>query len=90
MKALGCAWEMWSGVIGLNTNQKVFDADIPVGNAGHLAASERAALADYVIGLWSQFREGSSAKVPTTNNEAKSPFGAFGAVEGGYLKLCAE
>jgi hypothetical protein len=90
MKAPGCSWEMWSGVIGLNTNLKVFDAEIPVGNAGHLADSERVALADYMIGLWSQFREGSPAKVPTTNDGGKSPFGAFGEVEGGYLKMCAE
>jgi hypothetical protein len=90
MKAPGCRWAMWSGVIGLSTTLEVFDADDPVGNFSHLSDTERVALADYMIDLWSQFREDSSAKIPAANNEGQSPFGAFGDVEGGYLRMCAE
>jgi hypothetical protein len=70
MTAPGCPWEMWSGVIGLSTDLKVFDADIGVGNAGQLADSERTALADYMIALWTRFRE---AKTQNTNYGARPP-----------------
>jgi hypothetical protein len=50
-----------------------------------MSASERVALADYMIDLWSQFRGDSGAKIPAANSE-----GPFGDVEGGYLKMCAE
>ena len=69
---------------------KVWDGGMPVGDPADLPDSERVALADYMIDLWSQFREDSSAKIPAANTEGKSPFGAFGDVEGGYLKMCAE
>jgi hypothetical protein len=74
-------------VIGLSESLCVFDGENAAGHASDLPTSERVALADYMIGLWSRFRE---AKIQTANNEEQSPFGAFGDIEGGYRKMCAE
>jgi hypothetical protein len=60
---------MWSGVIGLSTTLEVFDAGDAVGNSTHLSDAERVAFANYMIDLWSKFRDESDAKVPTTNAE---------------------
>jgi hypothetical protein len=57
MKAPGCPWRFWSGVIGLSTTLCAFDRESPVGNASDLSQRGRAALADYMIGLWSRFRD---------------------------------
>lgn len=55
MKAPGCQWE-FGGAIGLSKSLCVFEAGNGVGGAGDLPDSERIALANYMIDLWTQFR----------------------------------
>jgi hypothetical protein len=57
MKAPGCAWEFSGGAIGLSTSLCVFDGGIAAGHASDLSNSERAALADYMMTLWTRFRD---------------------------------
>jgi hypothetical protein len=57
MKAPGCPWEFWGGAIGLSNSLIVFDAGHPVGSASHLSNRGRAALANYMIDLWTRFRD---------------------------------
>jgi hypothetical protein len=64
--------------IGLSETLCVFDGGNAAGHGSDLPDSERVALADYMIALWSRFRE---PKIQTANNEAQSPFAAFGDVE---------
>jgi hypothetical protein len=68
MKAPGCRWVMASGVIGLSASLTVYDADNAVGDASHLSAIERAALADYMIALWSRFRDGNHVDTTSTSS----------------------
>jgi hypothetical protein len=57
MKAPGCHWEFWNGAIGLSTDLSVFEAGDEVGTASNLPDSERIALANYMIDLWTQVRD---------------------------------
>jgi hypothetical protein len=56
MMAPGCHWE-FGGAIGLSKSLCVFEAGNGVGEASDLPDSERIALANYMIGLWTQFRD---------------------------------
>jgi hypothetical protein len=60
MKAPGCSWEMWGGVIGITPDLVVYDGEIPVGTASDLRERQRRALAKYMIGLWTRFGEGAA------------------------------
>lgn len=62
MKAPGCVWEFWQGVIGITATLCVFEADIPVGYAGDLSDRSRKALANYMIALWTRFRDEPNPK----------------------------
>jgi len=57
IKAPGCSWEFWSGVVGLTTNLCVWDGDRPAGYAGSMTKRSRVALANYMIALWTRFRD---------------------------------
>ncbi len=57
MKAPGCVWQFWSGSIGLNDRSLCFDGGSPVGYATDMSDRSRKALANYMIGLWTKFRD---------------------------------
>jgi hypothetical protein len=59
MKAPGCHWEFHGGAIGISESLYVFDAGVAAGYAGGLPDGEAAALADYLISLWTRFRNES-------------------------------
>jgi hypothetical protein len=62
MKAPGCPWEFWSGVIGLSTSLCLFDQESAVGFASDPSNSERAAIANYMIDLWTRFRHDNTGR----------------------------
>jgi hypothetical protein len=93
MKAPGCRWVMASGVIGLSTSLTVYDADSALGDASELAAGEREALADYMIGLWTRFRDENRVAPSSTSPADIQVRGAslaeqFIDVEGDVRDLC--
>jgi hypothetical protein len=55
---------MWSGVIGISETLTVFDGEDAVGDALDMSDSERVALADYMIVLWTRFREERTQTAP--------------------------
>jgi hypothetical protein len=62
MKPPGCSWEFHSGVIGLSESSLcVYDGGIGTGHAGDLPDGEAVALADYMIALWTRFRDETRA-----------------------------
>lgn len=61
MKAPGCPWRFWSGVVGISSNLVVWEGSgsngCPIGFAKDLKPRARVALANYMIGLWTRFRD---------------------------------
>jgi hypothetical protein len=57
----GCSWEFHSGVVGLSESLCVYDGGMGVGHASDLLDSEVAALADYMIALWTRSRDETRA-----------------------------
>lgn len=57
MKAPGCRLEFWTGVIGLTTNLCVWDGGHPSAYASQMSERSRVALANYMIALWTRFRD---------------------------------
>ena len=55
MKAPGCSFEFWAGVIGLSDKLYCFDGDMAACHAGDLSPRSRQALAAHMIDLWQQF-----------------------------------
>ena len=53
----GCSWEFHSGVIGPSESLCVYDAGMGTGHASDLPDGEAAALAYYMIALWTRFRD---------------------------------
>jgi len=81
MMAPGCSWE-FDGVIGLSETLCVFDGGNAAGHGSDLPDSERVALADHMIALWSRFREHSHAKIHATDEEVLIPlYDAFRAMD---------
>jgi hypothetical protein len=57
MKAPGCHWEFWNGAIGLSTDLRVFEPATKSARQRNLPDAERIALANYMVDLWTQFRD---------------------------------
>jgi hypothetical protein len=55
MKPPGCRWQFWQGSVGISTDLTVFEGGDAVGVADNLPGSERLALANYMIDLWTRF-----------------------------------
>lgn len=55
MKAQGCPWRFYYGVIGINEQLVVFDRALPKGISGDLSPRGRRAMASYMINLWQRF-----------------------------------
>jgi hypothetical protein len=70
MKAPGCSWEFWGGAIGLSTSLCVFDKEHAVGHASDLPDREQAALGNYMIDLWTRFRDENH--VPNSTNDVQA------------------
>jgi hypothetical protein len=60
MKPPGCSWEFHSAVLGLSESLCAYDGGTGTGRASELPNGE-AALADYLIGLWTRFRDETRA-----------------------------
>jgi hypothetical protein len=59
-------------VIGISTNLVVYDAEMPAGDAGNLSDGERTAFADYMIGVWTRFRD-ENRVVAAQHSKRRSP-----------------
>jgi hypothetical protein len=94
MKAPGCSWEFWGGVIGLSTSLCVFDGKYAVGEASDLPDRERAALADYMIDLWTRFRHENvvtnlpSPTVEDVQARREAHANLYLDIEGDIMDLC--
>ena len=81
MMVPGCSWE-FDGVIGLSETLCVFDVGLAAGHGSSLPDSERVALADYMIGLWSRFRERTDiAELPADEEVLIPLYDAFRAMD---------
>jgi hypothetical protein len=78
MLAPGCPWE-FGGVIGLSTTLCVFDGDCAVGHASDLGDGEAAALGNYMIDLWTRFRDEDRAV--TNRPSARDAYNRANAME---------
>jgi hypothetical protein len=56
MKPPGCHFEFWQGSVGLSTDLTVFDGGDAAVGVGNLSDRDRVALANYMIDLWTRFR----------------------------------